>query len=72
MREPLRLVCEYVGACVLGVMGLSLLWFAGALLLATVRDLVDRRRRYVPSRWVEHERRRRLGDHRPSMGERRP
>lgn len=62
MREPLRLVCELVGACVLAGMGLSLVWFGVALVVSSVRDLMDRRRRaFVPRAWVEQEQRR--GDH---------
>lgn len=58
MREPLRLVCELVGACVLAAMALSVVWVAVALAAAAVRDLMDRRRRsFVPREWVPSSRR---------------
>lgn len=52
MREPLRLVCELVGACVLAAMALAVVWVGVALAAAAVRDFADRRRRHVPSAWV--------------------
>lgn len=63
MREPLRIVCEFVGACVLAGMALGVVWAAVALAAAAVRDLVDRRRRHVPQRWVHDELRRRRDQH---------
>lgn len=63
MREPLRIVCEYIGACVLAGMVLGLVWAAVAAGAAAVMDLVDRRRRHVPRAWVDDELRSRRDHH---------
>lgn len=56
--EPLRFVCTAIGACVLAVMVLSVAWVVCVLVVATARDLIDRRRRTVPRAWIAEERRR--------------
>lgn len=56
MREPLRIVCELLGACVLSAMVLSLVWFAVAMAVAAAGDFIRRHRRtYVPREWVDDE-----------------